>query len=140
MPFPPSGDGRSGRSWWVSIARSTARNSSRSRKAFTGLDHLARLCRRQVQPVDQDLRGHVVDVDQAAVIEPARQLRVADAQLTGQRDITGRDRPGLLAPVSGGRRSGERRLLWSRGREHAGAQHKRMGRPDDHQRKGHGPK
>jgi hypothetical protein len=89
------------------------------------------------QPVDQDLRGHVIDVDQAAVIELARQLRVADAQLVGQRDITGRDRPGLLAPLSGGKRSGDR---WRRGREYAAAQHKRMSRPDDHERKGRGSK
>jgi hypothetical protein len=127
------GVGGSGQSLWVAAAPSTATNSSRSRRAFTAAADSplpaisssgpAKPPRRSrastTRPAcagDRPNRstrtrgGHLVDIDQAALIELARQLWVADAQLAGQRDITDRDRPGALALCSGGGRDGGHRL------------------------------
>jgi enamine deaminase RidA (YjgF/YER057c/UK114 family) len=52
----------------------------------------------------------VVDVDQAAIVELARQVGTADAQLASQRRIACRDGPGLPAQLAVREGGGHRRL------------------------------
>lgn len=77
-------------------------------KAPPRLDHPGGLRWRKAQPVDQDLLRYVVDVDQAAVVELARQVGMADAQLPSQRRIARHDGPRLLAQLAVRERGGSR--------------------------------
>jgi hypothetical protein len=106
---------------------------------IANLEHLARARRREAELVHQDLRRHVVDVDQATVIELPRQIRAADAQLAGQRGITGGDRPGFCSPLPGGQRGGQGWLRWRWGK-HTAAQQKRVRRASHDEHRTHNAK
>jgi hypothetical protein len=85
----------------------------------------------------QDVQGRVVDVDQAAVVELARQVRAPDREALGQHRVRLGGAPGLVAqfpcPVEDlGVRQLRHRDLRARPRgEHQGADHQQLRGPAD---------
>jgi len=94
------------------------RNCSESTELAARLDNGIRLLRRQPQVVGQHGCRHVIDVDQAAVVELPGQVGTADPQVAGERRIAVREHVGMLAALGGGDRSGDRRIVAQRRRQH----------------------